>query len=499
MADKDWEGDPLKHRQLVKSTFGNGCAAIVRAQIPCRDVTMCRLTVYFEKNEPLRREWNPTVQFVSYYLAMLIMAMRGLHPWTELLEEPRLQELLKDVPGDVYLPGRALHTLDMLQQVSEKRLEETIGHVSTKTQVLVDLRGAYEKKKLVVVLGAGINVPYGGPNWHELLHRLLIKSFGVPIKRVEWLYMLLSGIFSKFFAGKSPIITARFLRRRFKGDGTFEKQVHEAIYESLPKREDFKPEGGIYAELAKLCFAQEEEGRIHSVITYNYDELLEESLEMRKNELSKHITDYHEEGFVSIDDPDQPDPGDRLPIYHVHGHVPRDPRTAEKKTVILSEEMYHQQYIHHYRWNNIEQLSKLIENPCLFVGLSFEDPNLRLLMDVAATHRRGHGPRHCILRWKGDKTDTSALANALESIIGMALKEDSRSQKDRSPKDSTAKPVADMIERIMKTYDNSEEEIYAALGARCIPVRTVSDIGNILAYIRTGDISKIPPDLQERK
>ena len=40
-----------------------------------------------------------------------------------------------------------------------------------------------------------------------------------------------------------------------------------------------------------------------------------------------------------------------------------------------------------YNWANISQLNYMINNTCLFIGLSMTDPNMRRLLEIAAQKR----------------------------------------------------------------------------------------------------------------
>lgn len=98
---------------------------------------------------------------------------------------------------------------------------------------------------------------------------------------------------------------------------------------------------------------------VDSVVTYNYDDLLEEKLK------GNGYTDF-------------------MPIYennHVHGYVPRNNYIRSKP--ILSEKDYHELYKEAFHWTNVEQLHALNRNTCIFIGLSMQDPNLRRLLDIS--------------------------------------------------------------------------------------------------------------------
>lgn len=81
---------------------------------------------------------------------------------------------------------------------------------------------------------------------------------------------------------------------------------------------------------------------------------------------------------------------DELGIYHVHGFLPQAKENYEnltKSLLVFSEEGYHKLMLEPYNWANISQLNYMINNTCLFIGLSMTDPNMRRLLEIAAQKR----------------------------------------------------------------------------------------------------------------
>lgn len=112
--------------------------------------------------------------------------------------------------------------------------------------------------------------------------------------------------------------------------------------------------------------------KINQIITYNYDDLIE-------NELYLEGMD-----FTSISKSERLI-GNSLPIYHVHGYIPiiREGIKYNPYDVRLSEDSYHEIYKDSYHWSNVIQLYALNNSTCFFIGLSMKDPNLRRLLDIS--------------------------------------------------------------------------------------------------------------------
>ncbi|MFM7976803.1 MAG: SIR2 family protein, partial [Pirellula sp.] len=91
------------------------------------------------------------------------------------------------------------------------------------------------------------------------------------------------------------------------------------------------------------------------------------------------------------------DPSD-LPVYHVHGFLPRTATIPTENELVFSEDAYHSQFIEAFSWSNLVQLNKLTQNTCLLVGISLTDPNMRRLLDVAWRKNPSKTPAHFIAK-----------------------------------------------------------------------------------------------------
>ncbi len=114
---------------------------------------------------------------------------------------------------------------------------------------------------------------------------------------------------------------------------------------------------------------------IRAIVNYNFDDLVEKNLKRLR-------INYHSiygEGMIPETD--------ELGIYHVHGFLPQGKENYEnltKSLLVFSEEGYHKLMLEPYNWANISQLNYMMNNTCLFIGLSMTDPNLRRLLEIAA-------------------------------------------------------------------------------------------------------------------
>lgn len=239
------------------------------------------------------------------------------------------------------------------------------------------VKAAFLKQDVVLFLGAGVSIDGGIPLWGTLIKTLhvymlnsLTKDKGLSFKQQEMVSEIATNN-----EMESPIMQMRYIRAAFSNDEYY-KLVHSALYGNA-----IRLNTDLLNTIAKISTPQRAYCGIKSIITYNFDDLLERKF-VQKDIQYNIISNEGDRQLV-----------DKLNIYHVHGYLPSDfSEISDEPNLIFSEEDYHRIYRDAYSWSNLIQLSALRENTCLFIGCSLTDPNLRRLLDVAA--RNGETPRH---------------------------------------------------------------------------------------------------------
>lgn len=254
-----------------------------------------------------------------------------------------------------------------------------------KTELLME---AYERGQFSLFLGAGVSSSAGMPDWSTLLNSLFVsyltKEFdsdsNITDDDIKQIVSRLNEIDEP-----SSLMAARYLRKGLSKELAEVKEFTKIITDNLYNLRNSDRDIGsvLIVSIANLCMPRRTGAKVRSVITYNFDDLIERQL--KKKSIQHHSVYTDNEAY----DPDE------LPIYHVHGFLPEDTKEyegLEKSTLVFSEEGYHQIYAEAYHWSNLVQLTHLKENNCLMVGLSMTDPNLRRLLDISA--RNMDRPRH---------------------------------------------------------------------------------------------------------
>ena len=71
---------------------------------------------------------------------------------------------------------------------------------------------------------------------------------------------------------------------------------------------------------------------------------------------------------------------------------------APDNKAVFAEDAYHDKFIDSFSWSNLTQLNHLNQNPCLLVGLSITDPNLRRLLDVSMRKNPDRDLNHYVFK-----------------------------------------------------------------------------------------------------
>lgn len=332
---------------------------------------------------------------------------------------------------------------------------------SSEDTAVKHLKEAYSGGNLVLILGAGVSFNYKIPTWDSLLQRLLIKT----IEKESETALLISKLFSKVF-NPSPLVAGRYLQTYHdendkKDKNRFEREVQKALYETY----DENAESKVVDEIIKLCLAPGNSPNIDSIITYNYDDIIERKL------IEKNLDMPFQSVYGQSIDTTKTD----LKIFHVHGYLPKDEKVNDENRITLGEFVYHEQYTNIYSWNNIVQINKFRDKVCLFMGTSLSDPNIRRLLDIANSQKK-QKKFHYIFKKKIDRKWLIERINLIFSQNPEIY--------DEKVKDKLL--LNDTIDFLIKYNNRYEEKDSESLGVKTVWINEYDeDISKILKKIRS--------------
>jgi len=327
---------------------------------------------------PVLIDNSPIPSYLSEYLYLDISSdtNSGIHRLVESLEPANIVE------------SKVVSSIAQEEQEEEAR-----------DRKVSELAKALHGGRLTLVCGAGISVGAGVPSWNDLLLRLL----GAMMSRISEDHSLSinSNDASRFHSRYAPssLVVGKYLKNNLGKD--FLKELRDSLYFSNPESCD------VLEAIVDLSRPQRDGKPIDSIITFNFDGLLEENLD-KQNIKYKAV---YGEGVR--------DAPNELPIYHVHGYLPRKGKIPADMEIVFSEDAYHNQFIEPFSWSNLIQLNKLSQNTCLFIGLSLTDPNLRRLLDASTRKKPDKHLNHYFIK----KTPASAKSKDTMDKLALLLDE----------------------------------------------------------------------------
>ncbi|MFX1484531.1 MAG: SIR2 family protein, partial [Promethearchaeota archaeon] len=204
--------------------------------------------------------------------------------------------------------------------------------------------------------------------------------------------------------------------------------------------------------LGRLC---KHVNKISHIITYNYDDLIE--CELSRRNLPFNIVTSAENGINS----------DVTNIVHIHGYLPQALKDAVTSDVVLGEARYYELYNHPYDWVNIVQLATLLQYDALFIGFSFNDPNVRRLLGISHQHAP-HRHRYAILR----KSHPDDMYKPIASFMDVQVSDD-----------KSYKKIVNVLAELSGSEDwlySMQADLYNRLGLDIVWVQEHSEMPDLL-------------------
>jgi hypothetical protein len=386
-----------------------------------------------------------------------------------------VSQLRERTQGQIYIWGtREIQALlekhsvaasDLSEKMFSLRLQRAISNPPEnwkrkREEILGEVAEHYRTGRFAMFLGAGVSSSAGLPDWDTLLNSLFVSMLtegGITEKKAD--NEQVSSIVKRLrqVDGPSALMLARYIRKGLSASsgteqGEFVRSVTQQLYGLRNQR--YSVSSPLIKAIASLCTPSRTGAKIKSLITYNFDDLLERELESR----GLSFKSIFEE--IDLAGPEE------LPVYHVHGFLPELREkypNIDKATLVFSEEGYHQIYREAYHWSNLIQLNCLKETACLMVGLSLTDPNLRRLLEISA--KSVDKPKHFAF-----------------------LKRVSYDTFSREGEKSVVRAPASVVRTFLDRHHSLNEEVMKELGVNIIWYEEYDDIPKLLGQVGKGSI-----------
>jgi hypothetical protein len=252
--------------------------------------------------------------------------------------------------------------------------------------------------RLALVLGAGISMPFGLPNWPALLQELR------KVLRKDPLLVANPSVKDDPPPDCDLKREAEDLRLIYEESGGttngFLDHVSSALYSSHRITVESLLENRTLAALGAFVMASKR-GRAGAVISFNYDDILE------------YYLDYHGSVVISVSADKYWAPSADVVIYHPHGFLPKFTTRTRSNDLVLDQESYSKAVGSRELW--WEQIRLLLrQHFCIFIGLSGNDDNLDSMLKEV---NEAHPARAAQLPFWGLSFTTTA-ADSMSRIMG---------------------------------------------------------------------------------
>lgn len=251
-----------------------------------------------------------------------------------------------------------------------------------------------EVEGLVLFVGSGASASQGLPVWNGLLRRLLDKA---AAEHPDLAGLVTAGkpaseeFVQTLMQTTDPIILGSIVRRLYPSDEAFVDTLSHAIYSEVRRLGGPRPASNFTRAVWELIFTRRERGLSTLIVTTNYDDALETSLERDPSlralgdsvGVLRAVPIHSKQQFLSHLEHRTEDDRSEL-IYHIHGYVPSDSsERIDVENIVLSARDYGQSWEEHW---SFELLSEYWTAHWLFVGMSFHGPHITFFLRARDEH-----------------------------------------------------------------------------------------------------------------
>ena len=351
---------------------------------------------------------------------------------------------------------------------------------------LPPLKQAFKKGRLSLYLGAGVSKPNGLPSWEELVQALYFttlsdESFINEIRPYpNYLFALAEWVLQQ---KNEPLdIIIRKIRQWYEGKD-FIGMLSRTLYAGLGTENFGQDIRGLPEHLVGHnstlkgiieCCVRSVPNRkgLRSIITYNYDNLVELALTPHKQK----------NNFQVVYKRDQQLREDQIPIYHVHGYIPYQKSDVSYDDIMLSEDQYNRAFQDPFFWGNVVQVNQMTSAVGLMIGMSLSDRNTRRILDFIRQQPVPH--ENYILMRKPQFKMISDTGSELDHIRRKAEEYLAKFPAGRMKMpDKEPRQIEQLLASIYRYEEMEFKKGFQTLGLNLITFDEYSDVPDALASI----------------
>ena len=273
------------------------------------------------------------------------------------------------------------------------------------------IRQQFNEQRLGIVLGAGVGVELGFPDWKNLVRKIAETSevdgvtlFSNPINRTvtsQMLFQLFKNNYLNTEEGQKTY--AHFgdieLRKKWK------ELVLKVLYADVPT--SYKKWLSVSPYMKELVSVIKQTGTM--TVTYNFDDTIERLLHVyRESKGSRGYTVVWDSNVQTEKRPNI--------VYHPNGYLPRKKSEYASRQLVFLEDTFEDQLVDSFSGHYNALHNHYSSTTCLFVGISLEDRTLKHMLRMNAKKCYGH-VHYLIQHVKNHKTDA-----ALQTLVDTETK-----------------------------------------------------------------------------
>jgi hypothetical protein len=359
-----------------------------------------------------------------------------------------------------------------------RRAKVRAGAALVNASDLRGLRAAWRNKDLVLFLGAGVSIPYGLPAWKNLILELMFEQ-AEGTRRLGRMWPHYRRAVASWMADYfeyDPLVLARIVERSLgshsrsdvppplpaTNQNLFLARLRAHLYANYREPRERTTLNAV----GDLIASSNANRGVASVVTFNFDDLLERELKGRRVRVQ------------SVVDATRVN-GNGIPIVHAHGFIPRM-GPLSRSDVVFTEPDYHRLTESVFHWSLSFIVERLRKNTALFIGLSMSDPNLRRLLDAS---RNSDIPPHWQIQKRHEihdhqvrevMQDVDRRAREYAKLLGRQFSEVKNPQ-----------GLEESIHAALRQADSYDRQVFESLGVKTIWVDSFDQVTQVTDAIAT--------------